>query len=243
MSSRKLSILVVDDDVYILRFMHRTLELEGYRVISVSNGKAALDAFFEQEIPDLILLDIKMPDMDGYTVCQHIREFSKVPIIMVTAKGNVEEKVQGLDAGADDYVTKPFSSVELAARVKAVLRRTKLWDEHPQPTFYSHNLMVDFARHKITLGNHEVNLTATEYKLLSYLIRNAGRVATPDQILEKVWGEGYIGELHILRVTMARLRQKLSDNVKDSKYILTRPGIGYTMMEQPKTYRRSTQSV
>ncbi len=243
MPSRKLSILVVDDDIRILRIMQRTLELEGYRVLSASNGKTALDAFFEQETPDMILLDIMMPDMDGYTVCRHIREFSQVPIIMVTAKSNLEEKVQGLDAGADDYVTKPFSSSELAARVKAVLRRTKLWDERPQPTFYSHDLTVDFARHKVTLGNQEVNLTATEYKLLSYLIRNAGRVATPDQILEKVWGEEYVGELHLLRVTMARLRQKLSDNVKNSKYILTRPGIGYTMTEQSKTYSRSPQSV
>ena len=243
MPSRKLSVLVVDDDIRILRLMQRTLELEGYRMLSASNGKAALDAFFEQETPDLVLLDIMMPDMDGYMVCRNIREFSQVPIIMVTAKGNVEEKVQGLDVGADDYVTKPFSAGELVARVKSVLRRTELGGEHHEPVFHFHDLTVDFARHRVTLGNKDVYLTATEYNLLSYLIRNAGRVATPDQILEKVWGEEYVGALHLLRVTMARLRHKLGDNVKSSKYILTRPGIGYTMTEQLQTYSKSPQSV
>jgi len=232
MPSRKVSVLVVDDDVRILRMLRRILELEGYHVLTASNGEDALGVFFDEKIPDLVLLDIIMPDMDGYTVCQHIREFSQVPIIMVTAKGNDEEKVQGLDAGADDYITKPFSAKELVARFKAVLRRSKLWDERPEPALYCHDLVVDFARHKVILGDREVNLTATEYRLLTYLARNASRVVTPNQVLEAVWGEEYLGESHLLQVNMARLRHKLNDEAKNPRYILTRPGIGYMMVKQ-----------
>lgn len=180
----------------------------------------------------MVLLDIILPGIDGYTVCQCIREFSQVPIIMVTARGNEEEKVRGLDIGADDYVPKPFSSNELVARVRAVLRRTKLWDERPEPVFHSHDLLIDFARHKATLGSQEVNLTATEYRVLSYMARSADRVVTTDQILEEVWGYEYLGETHLLQVTMARLRQKLGDDARYPRYIVTRPGIGYTMAKK-----------
>ncbi|MBA7676812.1 Transcriptional regulatory protein KdpE [subsurface metagenome] len=232
MPSRKVSVLVVDDDVRILRMMRRILELEGYQTFIASNGEAALTALDEQS-PNLLLLDIMMPDMDGYDVCRRIREFSQLPIIMVTAKGNDEEKIEGLDAGADDYVTKPFSSTELAARVRAVLRRTKFRDDNSEPTFHSNELTLDFAHHRVTLHNEEVNLTATEYRLLSYLTHNAGRVVTPDQILEKVWGEEYIGEYHILRVSIARLRQKLGDDPKKPRFIATKIGIGYIFLKHP----------
>jgi DNA-binding response OmpR family regulator len=230
MASKKVSVLVVDDDVHILRMMQRILELEGYRTLMASSGETALGVF-DEEPPGLVLLDIMMPDMDGYTVCQRIREFSPVPIIMVTARGNEEEKIKGLDAGADDYVTKPFSSKELVARVRAVLRRTKLWDEPREPAFHSGDLVVDFARHRVTLHDQEVDLTATEYKLLSYLAHNAGRLVTPDQILEAVWGEEYIGECHLLRVNIARLRQKLTDNPEEPRFIVTRIGIGYMFLK------------
>ena len=228
MPSKKVSVLVVDDDARILRMIRRILELEGYCVLTVSNGEAALDVFCEEN-PDLVLLDIMMPGMDGYAVCRSIREFSQIPVIMVTAKGNEDETVQGLDTGADDYITKPFSSAELVARVRAVLRRSRLWDEKPEPAFRCYDIVIDFARHRVTLNNQEVNLTATEYKLLSYLARNANRVVTPDQILEKIWGEEYLGETHLLQVSMARLRQKLKDDAKNPQYILTKPGIGYMM--------------
>ena len=132
MPSRKASVLAVDDDARILRMMQRILELEGYKVLTASNGEAAL-SMFDEETPDLVLLDIMLLGMDGYTVCQRIREFSQIPIIMVTAKGNDADKVQGLDAGADDYMTKPFSASELAARARSVLRRATLWDELPEP--------------------------------------------------------------------------------------------------------------
>lgn len=231
MPSRKVSVLVVDDDTHILRMLQRMLELEGYQVLTASSGVAALD-IFDEKTPELVLLDIMLPDMDGYTVCRNIHEFSQIPIIMITAKDSDEEKVQGLDAGADDYVTKPFSANELVARVRAVLRRTRLWDEHPEPAFSFQDLVIDFVRHRVTAGSQEVNLTATEYRLLAYLVHNAGRVVTPDQIIEAVWGEEYIGEAHLLQVNMARLRQKLKDDARNPKYILTKPGIGYMMQQK-----------
>ena len=231
MPSRKTSVLVVDDDTHILRMLQRMLELEGYQVLTASSGVAALD-IFDEKTPELVLLDIMLPDIDGYTVCRNIHEFSQIPIIMITAKDSDEEKVQGLDAGADDYVTKPFSANELVARVKAVLRRTRLWDEHPEPAFSFQDLVIDFVRHKVTAGSQEVNLTATEYRLLAYLVHNAGRVLTPDQIIQAVWGEEYIGEAHLLQVNMARLRQKLKDDARNPKYILTKSGIGYMMQQK-----------
>jgi DNA-binding response OmpR family regulator len=211
--SRKALVLVVDDDARMLRMIKRILELEGYQVIKASNGEAALKVF-DDEDPELVLLDIMMPGMDGYTVCQRIREFSPVPIIMVTAKSNDEEKVKGLDAGADDYITKPFASKELAARVRAVLRRATLWDDYPElaahpDDFVIDDLIIDFARHRVTVRDREVKLNATEYRLLSFLVRNAGRPVTLDQVLQTVWGKEYAGEHHLLKVNITRLQKKL----------------------------------
>jgi DNA-binding response OmpR family regulator len=146
---------------------------------------------------------------------------------MVTAKGADEEKVKGLDAGADDYVTKPFSASELAARVRAVLRRSSLPDESSESTFHCQNLEVDFFRQRVTLNGEDVNLTATEYKVLSYLTRNADRVVTPNQILNRVWGDEYTGETNVLQANIARLRKKLRDDARNSRFIFTRAGIGY----------------
>lgn len=228
MPAKKTTALVVDDDVRILRMIQRILELEGFGALTAPNGKAAL-AIMKTEKPDVVLLDIMLPDIDGYTVCQQIREFSQVPIIMVTAKGNEEEKIKGLDSGADDYITKPFSAGELVARVRAVLRRYQLTAKLQIPAFQCDDLIINFTQHRVTQAGRDVELTATEYQLLSYLVRNAGMVLTPDQLLGEVWGEDYIGENHILQVNMARLRQKLNDDPKDPKYILTRHGIGYMM--------------
>lgn len=230
MSSKKTLVLVVDDDVRMLRMMKRMLELEGFQVLVANHGETALKAF-EKDSPDLVLLDIMMPDMDGYTVCQRIREFSQVPIIMVTAKGDDKEKVEGLNIGADDYVTKPFSASELAARVRAVLRRIRAQDKPPEAVFHLKDLEIDFTSHRVMVNSQELKLTSTEYKLLSYISRNAGRVITPDQLLDKVWGEEYVGAPHLLQVNIARLRKKLGDDAKNPSYILTRPGIGYIMMK------------
>lgn len=228
MSSKKSLVLVVDDDVRMLRMMKRMLELEGFQATIANNGETALKAF-EKETPDLVLLDLMMPDMDGYTVCQRIREFSPVPIIMVTARGDDKEKVAGLNIGADDYVTKPFSASELAARVRAVLRRIGSQESHAETVFQYKDLVIDYTSHRAMVNNNELKLTSTEYKLLSYISLNAGRVITPDQLLHKVWGEEYIGAPHLLQVNIARLRKKIGDDAKKPIYIVTRPGIGYIM--------------
>lgn len=228
MPAKKTTALVVDDDVRILRLIQRILELERLNVLTAPNGNSAL-AILETEAPEVVLLDIMMPGIDGFTVCQRIREFSQVPIIMVTAKGNEEEKIRGLDSGADDYVTKPFSAAELMARVRAVLRRYKYSAGLQIPAFECDDLCINFAQHRVTLSGKDINLTATEYQLLSYLARNAGMVLTPDQLLGEIWGEDYLGENHILQVNIARLRQKLNDDPKNPRYILTRHGIGYLM--------------
>lgn len=226
------TVLVVDDDVRMLRMMQQMLDLEGYRVLTAGDGPSALKTL-EAETVDLVLLDIMMPGMDGYAVCRRIREFSRIPIIMVSAKHDDAEKVAGLDAGADDYVTKPFSAPELAARVRAALRRHRDYEESPEPTFTCGDLTVDFARRRVNVGEREIRLTAIEYRLLSYLARNAGRVVTPDQILEAAWGEAYLGATHVLHVNIARLRRKLGDTGRAPKYIQTRPGIGYIMPRNP----------
>jgi DNA-binding response OmpR family regulator len=224
--ARKTVVMVVDDDVRILRMMRKMLELEGYRVITSPDGQTALE-MMEHDTPDLLLLDIMLPGMEGHTICRRIREFSQLPIIMVTAKGADEEKVKGLDAGADDYVTKPFSASELAARVRAVLRRSALPDESSEPVFHCRGLEVDFFRQRVTLDGEDINLTATEYKVLSYLTRNADRAVTPNQILNRVWGDEYIGETNVLQANIARLRKKLRDDARNSRFIFTKAGIGY----------------
>ena len=226
MPSGKTLVLVVDDDIRILRMIRRILELENYRVTCAKNGEEALEAL-DRETPDLILLDIMMPGMDGHTLCQLIREYSQVPIIMVTAKSSDEEKVESLNAGADDYLTKPFSSSELAARVRAVLRRSKLLGDNLAPRFQLNGLEVDFTSHCVVLNGKDVDLTATEYRMLSYLAGNSGRVVTPENVLHHVWGEAYTGETHLLQVNINRLRNKIGDNAKNPKYIFTKPGIGY----------------
>ena len=226
MSAKKPSVMVVDDDIRMLRMMKRMLELESFEVVMANGGDPAL-RIFEKETPDLVLLDIMMPDMDGYSVCQRIREFSQVPIIMVTARDQDKEKVEGLDSGADDYVTKPFSASELAARVRAVLRRTRGQNRTRETSFQYKDMVVDYTAHRVMVKERELKLTSTEYRLLSYLSLNAGRVITPDQLLDKVWGEEYIGAPHLLQVNIARLRKKLGDSARNPEYITTRPGIGY----------------
>lgn len=228
MSPKKSLVLVVDDDIRMLRMMKRMLELEGFQTIIANSGETALKTF-EKETPDLILLDIMMPDIDGYTVCQRIREFSQVPVIMVTARGDDKEKVEGLNIGADDYITKPFSASELVARVRAVLRRIGNNDRPTEAVFHYKDLVIDYTSHRVMLNNSELKLTSTEYKLLSYISLNSGRVITPDQLLHKVWGEEYVGAPHLLQVNIARLRKKLGDDAKKPTYIMTRPGIGYIM--------------
>ncbi len=227
MPLQKSLIVVVDDDPGILKLVTLNLQLEGFRVITATDGKEAVK-LVQDEQPSLVLLDIMMPVMDGFQACARIREFSEVPIIMLTAKGSIEDIVKGLDTGADDYVVKPFSINELVARVKAVLHRTKFPQEVPQPAFASGDLSIDFAQHQVRISGEEVILPPTEYRILCLLARNAGRVITHEHLLTEVWGREYRGDTHILQVAVARLRKRLGDDPGDPKYIATRPGIGYT---------------
>jgi DNA-binding response OmpR family regulator len=236
MPVKKTTVLVADDDPHLLRLMTRNLQFEGYEVIPVSDGQQALEQI-EAQRPDLVLLDVMMPKLDGFTVCHRTREFSAVPIILVTARGQEEDKIRGLDLGADDYLTKPFSVVELLARVRAVLRRaqfTTLDQAHAMRTTITiGELTVDYAQHLVNMAGVEITLTPIEYRLLAYLAQNAGRVVTQDLLLEDVWGTGYVGESHMLQVNINRLRRKLEADPAHPRYILTKVGIGYLLATHP----------
>jgi DNA-binding response OmpR family regulator len=224
---KKACVLVVEDDPRVLRLEQLVLEKEGYTVVTAGSGEEALDTLAEIS-PALIVLDIGLPGMDGFTACRRIREFSQVSIIMVTGRDFNEDKVNGLETGADDYITKPFSPNEMAARVKAALRRANMNNEVLEPALQVGDLFLDFVSNRVMLSNKEILLSDTEYRLLCYLARNAGRIVTRDQILERIWGEEYVGEDHLLHVTIGRLRQKLEDQARKPRYILTRRGIGYS---------------
>jgi DNA-binding response OmpR family regulator len=232
MPVKKTTVLVADDDPQLLRLVTRNLQFEGYEVLSVSDGQQALEQI-EAEKPDLVLLDVMMPKLDGFSVCHKTREFSAVPIILVTARGQEQDKIRGLDLGADDYLTKPFSVDELLARVRAVLRRAQfnaLDQSHAvRTTTTIGDLTIDYSQHLVRLAGEEVSLTPIEYRLLAYLAQNAGRVLTQDLLLEHVWGAEYVGESHMLQVNINRLRRKLEADPAHPRYILTRVGIGYLL--------------
>jgi DNA-binding response OmpR family regulator len=223
-------ILVVDDDPGLQKLVRINLQARGHLVSVASNGTTALQLAQENNF-SLIILDIMMPGIDGFEVCRQVRLTSDVPIIMLTARDMQEDIVRGLDCGADDYVTKPFSVEVLLARVQSVLRRAKFPEDMPRPMYSYSDLSIDFSQHRVTRNTAEVNLTATEYKLLSLLAQNAGRILTQNQLLEKIWGWEYQNETHILQVAVARLRQKLGDDVQNPRYIATRVGIGYMMLK------------
>lgn len=230
MPARKTTVFIADDDPQMLRLMMRNLELEGYATQTATNGQDALTAI-ENTVPDAVLLDVMMPKMDGFTVCQHVRAFSNVPIIIVTARGQDQDKVRGLDLGADDYLTKPFSVDELLARVRAVLRRAEFRSDAPalpSPLTIG-GLVIDFAQHLVTRDGAEVNLTPTEYHLLAYLAQNAGRVLTQQMLLEHVWGSEYSSEHHMLQVNINRLRRKIEPDPAQPRYLLTKSGVGYLL--------------
>ena len=235
MPIRKTTILTADDDPQLLRLIARNLELEDYQVLVASDGQQALEQI-EQHAPDLVLLDVMMPRMDGFTVCQRVREFSAIPIIIVTARGQDQDKVRGLDLGADDYLTKPFSIEELLARVRAVLRRahfTASEQAHTMRTAMIGDLTIEYAQHLVTMGGREIELTPTEYRILAYLAQNSGRVMTQDLLLEHIWGSEYVGEGHMLQVNINRLRHKIEPDPMHPRYILTKVGIGYLLAARP----------
>lgn len=234
MPARKTTILAADDDPQLLRLVTRTLQLEGYEVLAASDGQQAL-SLIESHAPDAVLLDVMMPKMDGFTVCQRVREFSLVPIIIVTARGQDQDKIRGLDLGADDYLIKPFSVDELLARIRAVLRRAQFSHTGPQSAhafMTLGNISLDFTQHLVTKDGNEVTLTPTEYRILSYLAQNAGHVITQDLLLEHVWGAEYVGESHMLQVNINRLRRKLEADPTHPHFIMTKVGIGYYIPAQ-----------
>jgi two-component system, OmpR family, KDP operon response regulator KdpE len=219
-------VLVVDDEPAIRRFLHTSLSGHGYLVFEAVNGQEALSAVVAYR-PDLVILDLGLPDMDGIEVTRRLREWTQVPIIIVTVQEQETAKVVALDTGADDYVTKPFGMGELLARMRVALRRAA--SPTAEPVFTSGELTVDLARRLVTVGGREVQLTPTEYDLLRALVIHAGKVLTHRQLLRQVWGAGYEGETHLLRVNMSNVRHKLEPDAARPSYILTEPGVGYRL--------------
>lgn len=224
-------ILVVDDEPRLVNFMRMNLELEGARVASASNGRQALERARE-DMPDVVLLDIMMPEMDGFETLRRLREFSQVPVLILTAKDDEDDRVRGLELGADDYVSKPFSHRELVSRIRAVLRR------HYAPPPISQTLVkvddrlqIDFARREVLVDGQRVNLRPTEYRLLYHLVQNAGYVQTHQMLLTRVWGPEYRDESHYLRLYITYLRQKIEADPAHPKYIMTERGVGYRFVD------------
>lgn len=224
-------ILVVDDEERMVRFIRLNLEHDGFQVSEAFNGKEAIQKI-RDVTPDLILLDVMMPDLDGFEVLETVREVSNVPVIMLTAKGEEDDRVRGLELGADDYVTKPFSPRELVSRVKAVLRRTESASGSMHGLIeVDDRLKIDFDRREIWLEGKLVKLRPTEYRMLYHLVQNAGWVVTHDQLLTKVWGYEYRDEPHYVRLYINYLRQKLEADPSNPRYILTERGVGYRFVD------------
>lgn len=224
-------ILVVDDEERMVRFIRLNLEHDGFQVVEAFTGQQAMDRL-RQTLPDLILLDVMLPDLDGFEILRLIRENQDVPVIMLTAKGEEDDRVQGLELGADDYVTKPFSPRELVSRVRAVLRRTEAARTTSSGLIeVDERLKIDFDRREVWVDGSLIKLRPTEYRLLYHLVQNAGWVATHDQILAKVWGYEYRDEPHYVRLYVNYLRQKLEQDPSKPKYILTERGVGYRFVD------------
>lgn len=229
-ADKTIKILVVDDEPRYQQLVQVNLESDEYQVETADNGQQAIEMVANSQ-PELVLMDVMMPIMDGFTATERIREFSTVPIIILTAKGEERDRVRGLDAGADDYVVKPFSAQELLARVRAVLRRAErsAGEDFHSPVFNHHELQIDLARAMVTSEDEEVQLTATEYRLLQTFAATMGHVQTPEELLTTVWGPEYRDDKEILWVCLSRLRQKIEPDPKNPIHIVTRQGIGYLM--------------
>ena len=224
-------ILVVDDEPRMIRFIRMNLELEGYQVVEASNGIDALDQV-RKHMPELIIMDVMMPKMDGFETLRLLREISTVPVILLTVRSDEEDRIRGLELGADDYITKPFSPRELVSRVNAVLRRAE-WPSPPPRTLLKvdDRLSVDFNRHQVIVNSERIDLRPTEYRLLSHLIQNAGWVVPHETLLAKVWGYEYRDETHYLRLYINYLRKKIEQDPAKPEYILTERGVGYRFVD------------
>jgi two-component system KDP operon response regulator KdpE len=225
--AEKVRILVVDDELAIRRFLRASLDTEEYELLEAENGAEAIHATATKN-PQLILLDLGLPDLDGIEVTRSIREWSKVPIIVLSARGREQDKVATLDSGADDYLTKPFGVGELLARIRVALRHSQSQSLGPSE-FVAHGVVVDLVSRRVTRDGLEVRLTPIEYRLLLALIHAAGKVVTHRQLLEEVWGPAYVEETHYVRVYMGQLRQKLEADPSQPKFLTTEPGVGYRL--------------
>lgn len=229
--SRRISVLVVDDEPRILRFVRAELESDGYRVLAATSGRQAID-LHEAERPALVILDLIMPDMDGFDVLRRIRVAARTPVIVLTARASDVDKIRGLDLGADDYLTKPFNPEELAARMRAVLRRAQgPSSADDRNRFIAGDVEVDLDRRRVTVAGDEVSLSPTEWQLLANLISNAGRVILHEDLLGMTWGPEYRNDLQYLRVWVSRLRRKLGERPGRPSLIRTVPGVGYIIKE------------
>ncbi|HBC91563.1 MAG TPA: DNA-binding response regulator [Pelotomaculum sp.] len=225
---KRKTILIVDDEPRLVRLVKVNLLASGYEVATAADGKTAIN-LLESSNFDLLILDIMLPGpFNGFEACKRIREFSDIPIIMLTGRTREQDRIRGFDAGTDDYLTKPFSVEELLRRVKAVLRRTQPSEDHPNGPAYSFgDLVINFAQKRVYLRGREVRLTATEYQILYQLGSHAGKVLTHEDLLTRVWGSEYRNELHYLRNYISSLRKKIEDDPGNPKYILGKHGIGY----------------
>jgi two-component system KDP operon response regulator KdpE len=234
-------ILVVDDESRMVRFVRMNLELEGYLVAEAGTGMEALEKV-RDELPDLVLLDVMMPEMDGFETLERLREISTVPVIMLTVKGDEEDRIHGLELGADDYVAKPFSPRELASRIRAVLRRTEM----PTPIAKTairidDKLSVDFRQREVIVDGEPVRLRPTEYRLLYHLVNNAGWIMTHEMLLSKVWGYEYRDETGLLRLYITYLRKKIEPIPSDPRYIFTERGVGYRFVDFRRQQEGATE--
>lgn len=228
---RRRRILVVDDEPRMIRFIRLNLEHDGYEVFEASSGEEALNKL-RDTLPNLVLLDVMMPGIDGFETLRMMREVSTVPIIMLTAKGDVEDRVRGLELGADDYIGKPFDPAELVSRVGAVLRRTETPSEPEHDVIVvDDRLKIDFDRREVFVEGRQIKLRPTEFRLLYHLVKNAGWIVPHEQLLAKVWGYEYQDETHYLRLYINYLRQKLEKDPSNPQYILTERGVGYRFVD------------
>jgi two-component system KDP operon response regulator KdpE len=230
----KKRILVVDDEPRMRRFVRMNLDLEGYDVIEADNGLQALDRV-RDDMPDLVLLDVAMPELDGFETLEHVREASSVPVIMLTVKNDEEDRIRGLDLGADDYITKPFSPRELLSRIRAVLRRvepSKTGGE--EPLVIDEDLQIDFPRRSVIARGQHIKLRPTEYRLLLHLVENAGWIVPQETLLAKVWGPEYRDDNQLLRLYITYLRKKIEPDPATPRYILTERGVGYQFVDYRK---------
>ncbi len=225
-------VLIIEDELQVLRFLRATLEAHDYRLCETTSGKEGLAAAATRN-PDVILLDLGLPDIDGLEVTTRLREWTRTPIIVISARGRDEDKIRALDEGADDYLTKPFSAGELLARIRVALRHVAdRATDRADAVFEISGLRVDLARRQVYAGDKEVHLTPTEYKLLTVLVRHAGKVVTHRQLLKEVWGAAYVEHTGYLRVFMGQLRHKLEPDPARPRFLINEPGVGYRLKDE-----------